>query len=277
MPPGTAARGAPAAARRPWRIPFGRARVVALVVPVGAPFMNVVAQIVEPIGVRRIQAHRFRPVLPPLVVIGKCPRRRISPWIRQTLRAAARRAFPFCFNGQAIKFARRVAQPIAIRHCLMPRHRHHRHPRMIEVCVRPARRLWMPRRGKKAAVLLVRRLVRRQLKRIHPNPVHRFLIITPAFASHPEPPLRDAHHLRLNDSRLRSTRSCFAQPRPSHYSPPSFRTKQVVFFFPLRSREAVGPRSETSAPSLAVYASDEISLCSLTCSSSSVPAARGAA
>src|SRR5712692_7014138 len=79
MPPRAASRSPAAAALWPQRISFRRAPVVAVVVPVGAPFMDVVAGVVEPVSIRRIQTHRLRSQLPPLVVIGNRLRRRISP------------------------------------------------------------------------------------------------------------------------------------------------------------------------------------------------------
>src|SRR5260370_37584402 len=69
---------------------------------------------------------------------------------------------------------------------------------MMEVCITPARRRSTTRRCKKAAVLRVRYLVNRKLKSIHPHTMHRLLVIAPAFAAHPKPTLRDAHHHRFN-------------------------------------------------------------------------------
>src|SRR2546423_12617763 len=79
MPPGAAPRSLAGAPLWPQRISFRRAPVVAVVVPIRAPFMDVVAEVVEPVSVRRIQTHRLRSQLPPFVVIGNHLRRRISP------------------------------------------------------------------------------------------------------------------------------------------------------------------------------------------------------
>ncbi len=207
MPPRAAPRSPARSALRPRRIPFRRPPVVAIVVPVRAPFMHVVADVVKPVSIWRIQAHRLRPQLPPLAVIGNHLRSRISPGIQQTLRAAARRTLPFGFARQTIAFASDAAEPLAVIRRRIPRHRHHRHFRIIEVCLRPARRRGTIRRRKKARILRVRHLVSRQLKRIHPHSMHRLLIVPAALATHPKPTLRDAHHHRLDDPALRSTQT----------------------------------------------------------------------
>src|SRR5258708_7623765 len=109
MPPRAAPRSPAAAALRPERILLRRAPVVAVVVPVGAPFMDVVAEIVKPVSIRRIQPHRLWSQLPPLRIIGNHLRRRIAPRVKQPLRASASRTFPFGFARQTIAFASHAA------------------------------------------------------------------------------------------------------------------------------------------------------------------------
>src|SRR5256886_14565056 len=96
---------------------------------------------------------------------------------------------------------------------LVPRHRHHRHLRMMEVWITPARRRSTTRRRKKTPVLRVGHLVSRKLKTIHPYTMHRLLIIAPALATHPKPSLRDAHHFRLDDRTLRTAQLFPTRPR----------------------------------------------------------------
>src|SRR5258708_11911392 len=156
MPPRPAPRSPPRAALRPQRISFRRAPVVAVVIPIGAPFMDVVAKIVEPVSIRRIQPHWLRSQLPPLVVIGNHLRRRIAPRVQQTFRAATRRTLPFGFARQTIAFAGRAAQPLAVTRGLVPRYGRHGHLPMMEVCIAPARRRNTTRRLKKPPILRVR-------------------------------------------------------------------------------------------------------------------------
>src|SRR5260370_9699968 len=114
MPPRAASRSPAAAALWPQRISFRRAPAVAVVVPVGAPFMDVVAGVVEPVSIWRIQTHWLRSQLPPLVVIGNRLRRRISPRVQQTFGTAACRTLPFSFARQMVEFAGHAAQPLAV-------------------------------------------------------------------------------------------------------------------------------------------------------------------
>src|SRR5580704_8268590 len=79
VPPGASSGGSAASVGRPLRISFGRVAVVAGVVPVETPFMHVVAEIVEPVGVGRILTDGLRPALPTPGIIGKQLGRRVSP------------------------------------------------------------------------------------------------------------------------------------------------------------------------------------------------------
>src|SRR5260370_26383284 len=127
MPPGTTPRSTPAAVGGASGIFFGRVPVVVRVVPIRAPFVNVVSQIAKPVGAWSIQTHRLRPAFPSLGVIRKPLRRSVSPRIHETLGAAAPCAFPLRFRRQSIVFSRCLAQPIAIAHRLVPENRHTRH------------------------------------------------------------------------------------------------------------------------------------------------------
>src|SRR5882724_9155550 len=98
MAPRAAARSLARAALWPLRISLRRMRIVAVVIPVGAPFMDVVAHVVQSVSARLIKSHWLWPQLPSFVVIGNCFRRRVSPRIQKAFFAAARRAFPFGFG-----------------------------------------------------------------------------------------------------------------------------------------------------------------------------------
>jgi len=168
------------------------------VVPINAPFMYVVTQIMKAVSVWRIQPDRFRSALPTLGVIGNQLGRRISPRVQRTFCATPSGAFPLGFARQAIGLVRRAIQPLAIRYSLMPRQRDDRHLRMIEIRIVPAQRLRVTHRGKEAGVLLIRHLINSKLKSIHPNAMHWLFIIAPDFAAHPEPALWDTHHHRFD-------------------------------------------------------------------------------
>src|SRR5260370_19914954 len=65
MTPGATPRSPAAAALWPQRISFRRAPVGAVVVPIGAPFLHVVAKVEQPINIRRIHTPRLLRHLPP--------------------------------------------------------------------------------------------------------------------------------------------------------------------------------------------------------------------
>src|SRR5882762_584312 len=69
MAPRAAPRSLARAALWALGISLRRIAVVAVVIPVGAPFMDVVAHVVEPVCVRLVKPHRLRSQLPSFVVI----------------------------------------------------------------------------------------------------------------------------------------------------------------------------------------------------------------
>lgn len=81
---------------------FGGNAVIAGIVPIGAPFMDVVAEIEKPIGSGRIQTDRFRAMFPAIRVVGNLFGLAISPGVQRVFDAAARGAFPLGLGGQAI-------------------------------------------------------------------------------------------------------------------------------------------------------------------------------
>ena len=185
---------------RPLRISFRRIAIVAGVIPIETPFMYVVAQIVESESARRIQTNRLRAALPTPGVIGNLLGWRVSPWVQTAFDVAASGALPLRFARQAIGLGSHVIQPLAIAERLMPRYRDDRHFRVIEVWIVPAQWLRKTHRGKEAGVLLVRHLISSKLEGIHPDAMQWLFIISPDFATHPEPPPWDMHHHRFDDS-----------------------------------------------------------------------------
>src|SRR5271167_158616 len=131
--PRAASRGTAITVAGSTGISFGRVAVVVSVVPVSAPFMHVVAQVMNTVGVGWIQSHQLRPTLPTLSVIGNQLGRRVSPRVQREFGATASGAFPLGFARQAIGLTRLETQPLAVGHSLMPRERDDRHLRMIEI------------------------------------------------------------------------------------------------------------------------------------------------
>src|SRR5208282_46151 len=98
MPPRSAARSFACAVIRSPRISLGRDGVVAGIVPVAAPLMYVVTNIVESKAVRRVAGHRLGPSLPALLIIRQSLRRFVSPGKIPLLQPAPGSALPFCFG-----------------------------------------------------------------------------------------------------------------------------------------------------------------------------------
>src|SRR5690349_12074471 len=69
--PRPAARSLAAAALRALRIAVRRNGIVSGVIPVGTPFVDVVAQVVEAISVRRVKSNLLGAILPARSVIGQ--------------------------------------------------------------------------------------------------------------------------------------------------------------------------------------------------------------
>jgi hypothetical protein len=70
MPPGTTAGGPPLAAFWPARIAFLGDRIIISLIPITAPFVHILTNVIKPERVRRILGYGFRPILPAFAVIG---------------------------------------------------------------------------------------------------------------------------------------------------------------------------------------------------------------
>lgn len=169
MAPGAAARCFAIAGLRAARISLRRIRVISGLVPVGAPLMHVVTEIVESIRIRWVKAHLLRPIFPSRGIIGNLIRRRISPGIQCVVHAAASCAFPFGFRRQAVLSGGDGFQPFAIGDCVMPGDCDNRLSRIAEIRVADVRltevgRARVSRGGEEECVVRVGGLIGRQIK-----------------------------------------------------------------------------------------------------------------
>src|ERR1039457_3861354 len=98
--PGPAARRSPRARLRPPRILLRRNQVVPRVIPIQAPFVHVLAHIVQPVPVLFGHRDRFRPFAPSRAIPGSGRHRPIAPRIQLLLHPAARRKLPLGFARQ---------------------------------------------------------------------------------------------------------------------------------------------------------------------------------
>jgi len=199
--PGTSARGAPGTFRRPLRIAVGGGGVVAGVEPVGAPFVDVCADVEEAESVLLCVSHGFGSLLPSRGIVCERLERGIAPGIEFLVKTSARGAFPFGFGGQAVAASRFFAQPLAIRQCVNPRRRDDGLLGMRENGIVPVKRFAVVRCGEELRVLRVGHLTCGQFECIHPNAMDGALIVLAGIAAHQEPALGDAHRARLDESR----------------------------------------------------------------------------
>src|SRR5580658_2580131 len=88
---------------RPPRIALSRDGIVIRVVPVAAPFVNVIAHVVKSERVRSINSNRLRPSLPSRGVVGERLRQFVSPREVFSFNPAPRRVLPLGFGGQSIE------------------------------------------------------------------------------------------------------------------------------------------------------------------------------
>ena len=103
------------------RIVLGRGGVVVRVVPVAAPFVDIVANIVKAEGVGSVAGDGLGASLPARGIVGERLRRGVAPGKMFLFEAAAGGEFPFGFRGQAIGAAGLRTQPFAVASGFVPR------------------------------------------------------------------------------------------------------------------------------------------------------------
>src|ERR1019366_2348724 len=103
-------RGAP-------RVHGGRRGVPARLVPIGAPLVNVLAQVEEAVPVRFAPADRFG-TIPPTAGVrgGQC----VAPGVEALLEPAAGGEFPLRLGGQADRQIPLAGKPRAVSHGIAP-------------------------------------------------------------------------------------------------------------------------------------------------------------
>ena len=143
MTPGAAAGSAPHAGGRPLRIALGRPCIVVLVEPVGAPLVDVLADVINAERVRRslADAHWTRNLARPAVnVLRPLLRRLIAPRVTRVFAAPSRRPLPFGFGGQAVPGAGLPAEPFTVLCGLKPAYGDNRLFGIVKNRVIPMRR-----------------------------------------------------------------------------------------------------------------------------------------
>ena len=117
------------------RIAVWRHGVVVRIVPIGAPFVDIVADVVEAECVGGVAGYGLGAGLPARGVIGQKLWWIVAPGELFLFEAAAGGAFPFGFGGKAIGASSLRREPLAILNGLKPVDRNDRMLRLVEVGV----------------------------------------------------------------------------------------------------------------------------------------------
>src|ERR1035437_7964389 len=122
VPPRAASGRAPDAVRGASRVLGGRGGVVGRVVPIAAPFVNVLAHVKQAVTIRLALADGFGSVAP---TVGLDGGQRVAPRIELLWRTAAGGKFPFGFGRQADGEIPLASEPVAVCHGIEPVHTDH--------------------------------------------------------------------------------------------------------------------------------------------------------
>jgi len=178
---------------RTLRIALGRGSVIIRVVPVAAPFVNIVANVIKAERVGSVLSDWLGASLPACGVVWKRLRRIIAPGKLFLFEAAAGGTFPFGFGGKAEVASGLVTQPFAVARGIMPGGSGYGLLRVIEVGIAPERRRCGSGRNEESRVLLVCDLSGGEQERVDPYATDRFLAILAFVRSHEKNRRRDSN------------------------------------------------------------------------------------
>src|ERR1700688_502793 len=114
MTPRPATRRLPLALVRAMRIALGRRCIVVRVIPIAAPLVNVVANVIEAEGVGCVMGYRLRAILPSRRVIRERLWRLRGPGEIFLVEIAARTTLPFRFRRKTVAARGLRGQPLAV-------------------------------------------------------------------------------------------------------------------------------------------------------------------
>jgi hypothetical protein len=171
---------------RAARIVFRRCDVVIRVIPIAAPFVNIVADVVKAEGVGSVTGDSFGTSLPARRIVGQRLRRIVSPRKLFLFESAACGAFPFGLGGKTEVASGLRAQPLAIAQCIVPGNAGDWLLRVIEMRIVPEWR-WRGLRGlQKAPIFGVADLSGSEIERIDRDAMNRAFTVLAGVGSHEE-------------------------------------------------------------------------------------------
>src|ERR1017187_7551817 len=169
VPPCSASRRAAGSALAPLRVYRGRPAVIRRVVPIGAPFVNVLAHVEEAVPVGLAMADGFGAVPPTAGIDGG---QFAAPGLEPRLEPSAGGEFPLALGGQAPRPIPLAGEPLAVRRGIEPIHAHHGKRGVAELEL------------SKGGVLRVGHLTAGHAEREHGDAVGGTLVIAPVVLAH---------------------------------------------------------------------------------------------
>src|ERR1700731_3062463 len=197
MTPRPAARGFPLALVRAMRIALGRRCIVVRVIPIPAPLVNVVANVIEAEGVGRVMGYRLGAILPASRVIRERLRRLVAPGKIFLFEIAARSTLPFRLRWKTVAAAGLRTQPLAVSIRLEPGDAGDRLPRLIQMHVVPERRRLTFGRMDEPLVFRVGDLRGCEQESVDPDTVNGPFTILPRSGAHQKPGCGDRDEKRI--------------------------------------------------------------------------------
>ena len=176
-------------------IPLWRDRIVVWIVPIVAPFVDVVADVVETKVVWPILGNYLWSVFPAGRIIRQSLRWLVSPGELLLFQAAACSTFPLGFGRKTEMPAGLRAQPFAVVTRFVPGDRCDWLARVIEVWIVPERRRRCRCRAEIMAIIFVRDLRGRETEGVDPDSVDWAFAVLTLVGSHQEPGCRDANQV----------------------------------------------------------------------------------
>ena len=183
-------------------IAFGSDCIVIRIVPVAAPFVDVVADVVQAESAGRVLRDRLRTVLPTTGVIGKRLWWFVSPRELLLFEASPGGAFPLCLGRKAELVPSLRAQPVAVTYGFVPGDSRHRLVRMVEVRMLPEGRHWRRTGPQKLPIFRIRDLRRGEPKGINPDAMDRAFAVLAGFRAHQKPARGNRDQDRLEPGAL---------------------------------------------------------------------------
>jgi len=173
------------------RISLGRCSVIVGIVPVAAPLVDIVANVIQAERVGGVTGDGLGTGLPAPGVVRKRLRRLVAPGIILLFEIAAGSAFPLGFGGKTVGAAGLRDEPLAIAIGIEPRDAGDGLPRMVEVGILPEGRWLISSRLHKALVVGIRDLSGGEKESVDPDPMDGAFAILTRIGAHEEPGSRD--------------------------------------------------------------------------------------